>query len=251
MYESPFAIAQPLLHQATSSIAQVEEWITKYPDCRWAVATGAESGVFAAEFSRDRGIQTMRSQCAGDFTAMDTLQIRTAERVTMFFRWPDAGLPVSRRNQIAEGISIRHSGGFADLPIETERSSGDFRYSNLDAPTEDAPAWLLSLIVRSFSKHRVADVIPFPPCKTRSRLVALSFELKNKHWTCHFFSMEEGAIIKTLTFCSARTIVTLAERGGVVMNVENRAWLNSSLRNGKGNLLLTLTTQQYKKLLAA
>ena len=193
----------------------------------------------------------MRFHCAGDFTAMDTLQIRTADWITMFFRWPEAGLPISRRQQIAEGILLRHSGGFANLPTETERSSFHYKYSNLDAPVEDAPGWLLNLIEQSFSKHRAADVIPFPPCKGNTRLVGVSFTLKDTLWICHFHSIEEGAIIKILTFRSSNSIVTLAERGGVTMNPDNLQWLNSSMRKGSGSLLLTLTTKQYERLLAA
>ena len=248
---SRFAVEQPYLDQATSSVAQVEEWITQYPDCRWAVATGAESGVFAVEFTRDRGIPMMRSHCAGDFTAMDTLQVRMANRITMFFRWPDVGLPISRRQRIAEGILLRHLGGFADLPTETERSSFGYKYSNLDAPIADAPGWLSNLIEQAFLKHRVADVIPFSVRKSNTRLVSLSFTLKEKLWICRFYSIQEGVMVKTLTFRSSNSILTLAGRGGFAMTPGNVEWLQSNVRKGSGSLLLTLTTRQYERLLVA
>jgi hypothetical protein len=252
IHHSRFAVEQPLLSQATSSINQIEGWKQQFPDCPWAVATGAKSGVFAVELSRDLGIQALRSHCTGDFSAMDTLQIRTANQVTMFFRWPDAGLPASRREQIAEGVFIRHTGGYAELPAETAESNGQYIYSNSTAPIKDAPAWLLNLIDRIFSKHRPADVIPFLPSGTSTRLVGLSFAIRDNCWACDFFSMEdEGALVKSLTFRFSKTILTLAERGGVAMNAENKEWLYSSFRKGTGNILLTLTKDQYEKLLAA
>lgn len=62
---------------------------------------------------------------------MDTFEIRTPKQVTLFFRSPDGELPVSRRIEIAEGISIRHSGGYAELPAKAEGSSGQYTYRNL------------------------------------------------------------------------------------------------------------------------
>jgi hypothetical protein len=254
IHRSRFATEQPLLSQATSSIEQIEKWQKQNPDCLWAVATGEDSGVFAVEFSRDIGIQTMRSLCNGDFSAMDTLQIRTAKQVTMFFRWPNEGIPISRRELIAEGITVRHSGGFAELPAEADEPGDQCRYSNATSPVQDAPSWLLSLIRRTFSKHQPADLVPIPASTIRTRIVGLSFALRerDKLWVCDFYSMDDdGALVKTLPFRFSSTILTLAARSGVAMNAENKEWLNTRFRKGSGILLLTLTNQQYEKLLAA
>jgi hypothetical protein len=252
IHRSRFSMEQPLLAQATTSIEQVEEWQKQFPDCLWAVATGEESGVFAVEFSRDLGIETMRSLCNGDFSAMDTLQIRTTKQVTMFFRWPDHGLPMSRGEQIAEGISIRHSGGYAGLPAEPEESGGKYQYSNPNESPKEAPGWLLNLIDQKSSKDRPADVIPFQPSRTNTRYVALSFVLRDDRWECNFISMYDGGVIvKTLHFRSSKAVQLLIERGGVTMNAPNRKWLYGSLRSGGGNVILPLTGEQYAKLLAA
>lgn len=252
VHTSRFAIEQPLLKQATSSIEQIEAWLMQYPDCQWAVATGEKSGVFAVEFTRDLGIETMRSLCEGDFTAMDTLQIRTEKRVMMFFRWPDGGLPASRREQIAEGITIQHSGGYADLPTDAGGAGAQSTYSNLDESIQNAPAWLLEQIVLAFSKGRAADVVTFPSHVADMLSIGLSFALRDGMWICDFYDLEkDGSLVKTLPFRFSSTILRLAERGGVAMNAENQEWLNYSFRKGSGSLLLTLTSQQYEKLLAA
>jgi hypothetical protein len=47
LHSSRFAVSQPLPHDATSNVAQIEHWENKYPECNWAVAIGEESGVFA------------------------------------------------------------------------------------------------------------------------------------------------------------------------------------------------------------
>jgi hypothetical protein len=252
VHTSRFAIEQPLLKQATSSVEQIEAWLKQYPDCGWAVATGEKSGVFAVEFTRDMGIETMRSLCEGDFTAMDTLQTRTAKQITMFFRWPDGGLPASRREQIAEGIAIRHSDGYADLPVGIGATGSQSTYSNLNEPIQNAPAWLLDHIIQAFAKRRTAEVIAFPSRIADMLSVGLSFALRDGMWVCDFYAMEEeGALVKTLPFRFSSSILRLAERGGVAMNAENQEWLNHSFRKGSGIILLTLTNQQYEKLLAA
>jgi hypothetical protein len=249
---SRFATEQPLLKSATSSIEQIETWQKEFPDCPWSVATGAESGVFAVEFSRDLGIKSMRAHCADDFSGMDTLQIRIRKKVTMFFQWPDSDLPVSRREKIAEGIIVRHFGGYAELPMETDGLSSQYTYCNPTAPVLNAPAWLLNLIHQAFAKQRRADLMPFPPSDTSVRLVGMSFANRDSCWVCDFYSMDdEGVLVKTLSFRSRNAILNLAERGGVAMSAENKEWLDSRIQRGTGIVLLTLTSQQYAKLLAA
>lgn len=252
VHHSRFAFEQPLLKQATSSIKQIKEWLNQYPDCRWAVSTGKKSGIFAVEFTSDLGIETVRSLCAGDFTGMDTLQIRTEKRITTFFNWPGTGMPASRRGQLAEGILIRQSGGYVELPVAPDTIGSQSTYSNPTATIQDAPGWLLELLNSVLSKHRPADVIPFSPLIASTLSVGLSFALRDGMWVCDFYAMEEGgALIKTLPFRFSSTILRLAERGGVAMDADTKEWLNTTIQKRTGNLLLTLTKWQYEKLLAA
>jgi Bifunctional DNA primase/polymerase, N-terminal len=252
IHRSRFATEQPMLSSATSSIEKIEAWQQQFPDCPWAVATGAESGIFAVEFSRDIGIESMRSHCSGDYSGMDTLQIRTPKQVTMFFRWPNSGLPASRREQIADGIVVRHAGGCTGLPAEADGANGQLTYCNLTAEVLNAPIWLLELIHQTFGKQLPNEVIPFPPAKTSTRLVGMSFANRDYRWVCDFYSIEgEGMLIKTLLFRSGNAILILAERGGVAMSAENKEWLDSRIQRGAGIVLLTLTSEQYEKLMAA
>lgn len=252
IYRSRLASEQPLLSQATSSVEQIETWWQQFPDFSWAVATGAISGVFAADFTRDLGIPSMRAICDGDYSAMDTLQIRTSKSVTMFFRWPDEGLPAPYRTQIAEGISIRQTGSYVELPSNRKESDGECTYCNLTASIKDTPDWLLNAIHRTFSIRRSADKIPFPASTTNTRLIGLSFANRDNGWLCNFLSIDnDGEIVKSLSFRFGNTILTLAERGGVTMNPDTKQWISERLRDGRGNILLTLTTEQYEKLLAA
>jgi hypothetical protein len=249
---SRFASEQPLLSQATSSFEQIEEWQKQFLDCPWALATGEHSGVFVVECTLDLGIQTLRAHCDTAFTPMDTLHLLTAKRLAMFFRWPDSGLPASRRAMLAQGVYIRKSGGYIELPLAGDDSYDEYAFSDPNASINDAPSWLLHLIYAGFSKQGPAEVTPFPVSCRFSRLVGLSFSLLNDRWVCDFFSMNDAEmIIKTLYFRSSKTILALAERGGIAMNEANKEWLYRSVDSGKGYILLTLNREQYEKLLAA
>jgi hypothetical protein len=91
VHRSRFAIEQPFLRQATSSVEQIEQWQREYPDCAWALATGPHSNVFALEASHDLGIQALRAHCSEESILENALQIRSQNRIILFFRWPNGG----------------------------------------------------------------------------------------------------------------------------------------------------------------
>jgi hypothetical protein len=247
---SRFATDQPLRSEATSSIAQIEEWKKRYLDCQWALATGEQSGVFVVECSLDLGVQTLRSHCDDEFALMDTLQILTPKRVALIFGWPDAGIPDCRREMLAQGIYVRKSGGYFELPLGGE---GSRAFSDLSASVKQAPPWLLNLVKSGLSNHETAEVCPFPAFSRSTLIVGMAFALVNRRWICDFVLLKDGgaSIIKTQYFRSSSTIFAMAERGGVAMNPTNREWICKNIQNGRGNMILNLTREQYQKLLAA
>jgi hypothetical protein len=222
-----------LLSQATSSIAQIEEWKKQYPDCPWALATGEQSGIFVVECSLELGSQTLRSHYEDEFTLMDTLQILKLKRVALIFCWPDAGIPECRREMLAQGIYVRKSGGYFELPLAGE---GSRAFSHLSGSVKQAPPWLLNLINSGISKHQAAEVTPFRAFSKSTLIVSMVFALVNGRWICDFVLLKDGgaSTIKTRYFRSSNTIFALAERGGVAMKPSNREWLRKSIRNGRG-----------------
>lgn len=249
---SRFATEQDLLRKATSSIEQIEEWQKQYPDCAWALATGEQSGVFVVECSLDLGVHTLRAHSDSEFAPEDTLHILTPKWLSIFFRWPDGGLPKSRRAMLAQGVYVRKEGGYIELPLTGDQTNGGYAFRDPHASIYDAPSWLLNLIHAGFSNCGTADATPFPNDRGFSHIVGMSFTLLNNRWVCNFFRVDDTRmIVKTLYFRSAAAILALAERGGMAMSEANTQWLYSSIRNGEGNLLLTLNGEQYSKLLAA
>src|ERR1700757_2532142 len=96
VHRSRFVPEQPFLHQATSSIEQIEQWQREYPGCAWALATGPHSNVFALDASCDLGVQTLGAHCREESILANALQIRSQNRIILFFRWPNAEFPSSK-----------------------------------------------------------------------------------------------------------------------------------------------------------
>jgi hypothetical protein len=82
---SRHATAQPLSNHATSNEAQVEQWETQYPECRWAVATGSESRIFAVTFTLDTAVTSMREFGELDPDLSRTLQVQGPNEIFIFW----------------------------------------------------------------------------------------------------------------------------------------------------------------------
>ena len=252
MRQSRFAIEQPLLLSATASIDKINHWIEQYPDHSWAVATGTQSNVFAVEASQELGVPILRARSEDDLALNDTLQIRSNNHVSLFFRWPESGLPACRRELITTGVYVRQTGGYVALPSANEGTRHRYAFRDPEASICNAPLWLLNLITSMLGKHKSANLISLANGDEAAVQLGLAFHVRGGRWICKFHSIESGgAIVKTLLFHSGSTILRLAERGGVQMTESNRTRLHRSIQSGKGFLVLTLTRQQYIKLLAA
>jgi hypothetical protein len=84
--------------------------------------------------------------------------------------------------------------------------------------------------------------------KTAKRKVYLHF-MWRAGWYCQFLEEDlRTSLPRKLVLRDPAKLFELAERGGVVMTVENRQALEYAIANGRGSLWLELTPDQYAKL---
>jgi len=192
------------------------------------------------ELSNNLGIRTVPPISVRDVTAMDTLQSHSINWTKVFFRWPEAGLPAYPNEKCADGIHVRHTGGYVELDYGNGRDS-----LNQYAPVRKAPEWLLNWINSSLSTPKV---LSFQATTPRRCLVRMSISESNGIWTCSFSSVANGrAHLRTWSCQSRNSILKIAARAG--WNAESRRWLDSNLKEGLRNtILLPLTEQQLKDL---
>jgi hypothetical protein len=94
--------------------------------------------------------------------------------------------------------------------------------------------------------------LPFRPSPDAALRVLLSFERSGGRWYCDFYESSGIAKIrKTLSYKFSDKVVSLAERGGAFVKHNNRSHLYEGIQSGHGRIALNLTSDQYKKLIAA
>jgi hypothetical protein len=252
LHSSRFAVRQPLLHHATSNEAQVERWENQYPEYNWAVATGKESGVFAIKFSLDTGLATMREFGERDPETWHTLQVRGPNEILTFLEWPAAGLPISTCSMIAPGARLLGEESYIPIPGPGMRVHPHCEYVDREAPALPVSEWLMERIHQGGSRYGGVQLLAFNPLPNVAQCVLLRFERKGNRWCCDFYESSGVARIReTLVYRSSATAVSLATRGGAIINYENRVRLYRGIEIGHGRILLNLTSKQYDKLIAA
>jgi len=252
VHTSRFAVSRPLLHDATSNEAQIEHWENQYPECNWAVATGEESGVFAIKFSLDAGLAAMREFGESDPRISRTLQVRGPNELLTFLEWPATGLPIFTSGMIAQGAHLLGEDSYVRIPGLGMRVDPHCEYVDREAPALPASEWLMERIHEGVSRYGVGQLFAFSRLANVARCVLLRFERKGHRWFCDFYESSGVARIReTLIYRSSETVVSLAMRGGAIMNCENRVRLYREIKIGHGSILLNLTSEQYNRLIAA
>jgi hypothetical protein len=68
-------------------------------------------------------------------------------------------------------------------------------------------------------------------------------------WYCQFLEEDlKTPIPRKLVLQDSAKLLELAERGGYVLNLENRLAMRHAIANGRGSVWLELTPDQYAKL---
>jgi putative DNA primase/helicase len=133
---------------ATNNGEQLSAWFEEFPDCNWALATGAGSGIFVLDFDGEPGRKLFMDwieQHGQDWAATRT--VKTARGFHLWYRWPEGNEIRNSAGKIALGVDVRGEGGYILVPPSVHPDG--LRYEWLDsAPIAEAPSWLLALAGR-------------------------------------------------------------------------------------------------------
>lgn len=133
---------------ATSDLNTITEWLQRWPQSNWGIATGAASGVLVLDIDpRNGGDESLRQLVAQYGELPETPEIATGGGGRHFyFRHP--GPLVRSRANLCPGIDIKADGGYVVAPGSLHASGQ--RYSEVVALGEidfaAVPSWLTSLI---------------------------------------------------------------------------------------------------------
>ena len=130
-------VSQPIdAKRATWDLRQLTEWENEFPGCRWALVTGAESGVIVLEI--DARCDLTAIQALSEFDSTETLCAREGGKSLAFLHYPE-GMRARRRGKVvlAPGLAVRADGDQVVLPSYASGS-----WPDLGTPIIEAPEWL-------------------------------------------------------------------------------------------------------------
>lgn len=134
---------------ASSDPATIRKWAVKHPGCNWAVACGADSGVWVLDVDGELGSASLRSlveQHGEEWTR--TLAVTTARGQHFYFACPAGTNIKNSTGKLGAGLDVRGEGGYCIIPPSVHPSGVRYEWEsplNGHAPAS-APAWLLERV---------------------------------------------------------------------------------------------------------
>lgn len=104
----------------------IEMWLKDWPDCNWAVACGAVSGIFVVDVDFRNG-GSWREDLWGP--EPDTLTAATGGGGRHYiFAYPSNGEPLGNKRGLVPGVDIKSDNGYAVLPPSRHISGGVYAW---------------------------------------------------------------------------------------------------------------------------
>ncbi len=133
----------------------------------------------------------------------------------------------------------------ADLPIEVQSSGKVLAFPK--SLSQDASITRSPGLSHARLLPFVAQVCPSDP--RYCVYVYMSFQYYCGRWRCRFLEKDLHTLLpRTLNLATAEEVIALADRGGGLSNLEVRQALDLAIANRRGDVFLTLTTDQYSQL---
>lgn len=143
---------------ASSDLATIRKWASKYPGCNWAVATGEDSGVFVLDVDGERGRASLAALEAQHGPLPDTLTSQTGRVDGGEHRWfkYQAGCEIRcSASKLGKGLDIRASGGYVIVPPSIHETGRPYQWAELRRAVADAPTWMFELLADNPEKPPV------------------------------------------------------------------------------------------------
>jgi hypothetical protein len=148
--------------QASCEPERLREWMQKYSDCNWGLATGRDSGVFVLDVDGEQGLVAIKELRKTGHELPPTLTVKTGRGCHLYFRYPEDALIRNSAGKLGPGLDIRGDGGYVLVPPSIHPSGADYRWTH-EIAVAPAPDWLLERLKAqppSTSASNGNDVIP-------------------------------------------------------------------------------------------
>ena len=129
---------------ATTDRAKISEWLRKYPQCNWGLATGFGSGLLVLDADSDEALSELEK--LGSMP--QTFTVKTGRGRHFYFEFPPNCAIRNSANILAHKLDVRGEGGYVLMPPSIHPSGVPYEIldDHLPAPT---PQWLLKQLTSS------------------------------------------------------------------------------------------------------
>lgn len=135
---------------ASSEVADVDQWWAVFPDANIGIATGDASGIVVLDVDTE-GLDTLANleRIYGDLDPTWSVQTGSGG-MHLYYRMPNADVRNSA-SSIGPGLDVRGNGGYVVAPPSLHLSGSRYRWSEGWHPSKvalaDVPEWLLRKMV--------------------------------------------------------------------------------------------------------
>ena len=133
---------------ATTDLETIRQWWQKWPNANIGIPTGKKSGIFVLDIDPKSGGHYSLEDLEDAYGELPgTLKQRTGSNgAHRIFRYPEVRIKNST-SEIGRGLDIRSDGGYIVAAPSLHASGNRYEWHGINTPIEDAPDWLIALIL--------------------------------------------------------------------------------------------------------
>lgn len=137
---------------------EVREWWARAPHANIAIVTGKVSGFFVVDIDGEEGLAEWQALACGHEPINTLTAITGSGGLHLLFRWVDA-LNIGN-SPISKNVHIRGQGGYIAAAPSVHPNFRRYAWREGTRCVEDAPIWLLELLVCDRAPARLATTPP-------------------------------------------------------------------------------------------
>src|SRR3989304_712485 len=132
---------------ATKDPKQVELWQTEYPECNWAIPTGAGSGVVVLDIDPRHGGDKELERLIATYGELPfTVECWTGGGGRHFYFTHPGGVIPSSSSKVGAGVDVKGDGGYVVIPPSIHECGNEYEW-DLEhhprrTPLAPIPTWL-------------------------------------------------------------------------------------------------------------
>lgn len=137
------------LKEASTSLEQIEQWWSRWPDANIGIATGSLAGIVVLDLDVDKNGELSLNRLEAEHSELPTTTLAATGGGGLHYVFQHPGGSVrNSAGKLGEGLDVRGDGGYIVAPPSTHSSGRQYEwvFSPEDQEPAELPSWLLALL---------------------------------------------------------------------------------------------------------